>query len=402
MKWWKLLSGLYFIEIVCADPAHTLTIINNSGITLLEMVYVDDLHIRGCVYKKDFKSLHYLLSQRGEDLKILKKKGAYWLLQNLRRRPALVLGMIALFIIALYLPTRVLFVKVEGNQSVPSRLIEEKAQQCGIFFGASRRAVRSESTKNALLSIIPELQWTGVNTYGCVAVITVEERSNNNLNLQKSGVSSIVAARDGIICDIITQKGNLLCRVGQAVRKDQVLVSGYTDCGISIKAERAEAEIKALTSRQMEVITPIEYSIRSDSVQAENRFSLRFGKKIIKLWKDSGISDATCVKIYNEYSLMLPGGFCLPISIMHETMFYYNCIDTKAMDINQFQWVEPRSVQYLYQSMVAGKIVNATVSSDIYDAFFAQSGQYLCEEIISKSKNEGIIQSNGKESGESR
>lgn len=31
--------------------------------------------------------------------------------------------------------------------------------------------------KNALLSAIPELQWAGVNTYGCRAVISVRERT---------------------------------------------------------------------------------------------------------------------------------------------------------------------------------------------------------------------------------
>ena len=88
-------------------------------------------------------------------------------------RPVLLAGLGILFLLAMYLPSRVLFIRVEGNMQIPDRQILAAAEECGIRFGASRREVRSEKVKNALLSSVPQLQWAGVNTAGCVATISV-------------------------------------------------------------------------------------------------------------------------------------------------------------------------------------------------------------------------------------
>lgn len=393
MSFWKSISGLYLVEIVSAAPAQTLTAVNNAGITLLDFTYEDDLRVKGYVYRRDFKALQKLLSYRGEEITVLRKRGLYWIFRSFYSRPVLIVGMLLFLLMVLYLPTRVLFVQVEGNQNVPTKMIEEKAQQCGVYFGASRRSVRSEKTKNALLSAVPELQWAGVNTVGCVAVISVRERSEKEMDGNRTGVSSVIAARDGVVSNIIALRGNVLCKVGQAVKKDQVLVSGYTDCGISIKAERAEAEIMAFTTRQMQVITPAIYRVRGDATRCETRYSLQFGKNIINLWKDSGISDATCVKIYKVNHLTLPGGFQLPISVISETLTYYSSTDNACLD---FEWVEPLSKQYLIQSMTAGIIVDSNINTELNDSVLLQNGQYFCEEMIGQVHSEEIIQDHGK------
>lgn len=396
MRFWKSMAGLYYIEILSAAPPQTLTAINNMGITLFDIVYADDLRVKGYIYRKDFKALTDLLMHRGEELKVIRKSGIHWSIWNLWKRPVLIIGMFLFLFMVLYLPTRILFVEIEGNCVVPSKMIEEKAQECGISFGASRRTVRSEKTKNALLSAIPELQWAGVNTRGCVAVISVQERSEINDNSSSTGVSSIAAARDGIIQEIIVERGNLLCRIGQAVIKDQILVSGYTDCGISIKAERAEAEIMAYTVRQMNVVTPVGSYCRGKDIKKIKRYSLYFGKNIINFWKDSGISDAICVKIKKEYCLTLPGGFQLPFSIVEETLTYYDRVEMSFGDVGQFDWVELVSRQYLLEQMVSGEIRNSVVRTQITNGVFQLLGQYSCLEMIGQVRNEEIVRGNGK------
>lgn len=399
MGFWKSLSGLYFIEIISAAPARALTAINELGIILLDITYTDDLRVKGYVFRKDFKALQNLLAHRGEELNVIKKIGAYWTVRNLCKRPLLAIGMLVFLVLALYLPTRVLFVRIDGNKSVPARLISEKAQLCGIGFGASRRAVRSERTKNELLAVIPELQWVGVNTLGCVAVISVEERSTPDQPSGHEGVCSIVAARDGIISDMIVSKGNRLCNVGQAVKKGEVLVSGYTDCGISIKAERAEAEITAYTTRQLNAVTPATYGNRSEAVRKKTCYSLRVGKNIINFCKDSGISDTTCVKIRKEYYLTLPGGFQLPISILVDDLFYYNCDETVIPEAEQFGWVETAAAQYLREQMLSGEILSSIVHGQLDGEVFRQQTNYSCLEIIGQVRSEEILQGDGKTNG---
>ena len=47
-----------------------------------------------------------------------------------------------------------------------------------------------------------------------------------------------------------------LCAPGQAVSKGQVLISGYTDCGLCVLSQRAQGEVMAYTGRSFSALMP--------------------------------------------------------------------------------------------------------------------------------------------------
>lgn len=396
MGLWKSLAGVFSIEMISASPAEMLTAINDNGITVFDIVQTGDLSVKGNIYRSDYIRMEKLLARRGEEMKIIQKKGVFWTIAGLRKRPVLLVALAIYMVLIFYLPTRVLFVRVEGNQTVSAIKILEEAENCGIYFGASRREVRSERMKNALLAAVPQLQWAGVNTVGCVAVISVQERSIAPENGVTGGVSSIVAKCDGVIQELTVLRGNALCKVGQAVKAGQVLVSGYTDCGITVKAETAEAEVYAETRHALEVITPVLFDERMVQIREETNYSLLIGKKLINLFKGSGISDSSCVKMYKKYDLTLPGDFRLPVGLITEHYFFYDQQSTSESDENAFSWVKCQSEEYLLEQMLAGKILETELVTQLRADVFYQYGEYACLEMIGQVHSEEILQGNGK------
>lgn len=390
----KSLGGVVSIEITSADVAGVLREINAMDITLLNVIHTADLSVQCCLHRKDFAAVTKLLDRRGEKAEIVKKEGLYWTGIRVLKRPVLLVGMSILLLLAMFLPTRIFFVKVEGNTAIPSRLIIQKAELCGIAFGASRREVRSEKMKNALLAAIPELQWAGVNTSGCVATVSVREKSTAEIqNKTTDGVSSIIAARDGIITECTVLRGNALCRVGQAVKAGQTLVSGYTDCGISIQVTRADAQITAQTLRDLEVVTPASAAVRGEITGQETKYSLLIGKKLINFYKCSGISDTSCVKMYSEDYLTLPGGFQLPVALVTEQWIYYDTNAVQFMEEASYEWLEAYSEDYLLGQMIAGQILDAESLLRLQSGTCILTGQYACQEMIGQVVSEEIINS---------
>ena len=387
----RSINGMLRIQITSASPSDMLTAVNNCGIALFDVSYVDDLCVCASVFRCDYKTLIKLLTGRGDAVKVLHRDGLVWSLFGLKKRPVLLFGTMVLLVLSLYLPTRILFVEVEGNESIATELILDKAEQCGVRFGASRRELRSERMKNALLTAIPQLQWAGINTTGCVAVISVQERSTVVKKPQTHPVSSIVAARDGIIQQITVLQGNALCKVGDAVKEGQTLVSGYTDCGITIKAAEAKAEIYAQTIRELSVITPSDAAVRGELIGEETHYSLRIGKKVIKLYKDSGISVSSCVKIYSEAILTLPGGFQLPIALLSEQQLFYN-VDSYEETREATSWLENYAQSYLFNQMLAGQILSAETTTEEIDNACVFYGKYDCLEMIGRVRSEEIVQ----------
>lgn len=393
---WDSLSGVITVQITSASVPKLLSDVSANGITLQNVKSIDELTICGEINRRDYQQLKILIESHGAELAVYERKGVFWTLLRLAKRPVLIGGFLLLVILVIYLPTRILFVQVEGNAVVPSRLILEKADSCGIRMLAERQTVRSEKVKNMLLEAIPELQWAGVNTRGCIAIISVREKTEINVPEPQPAVSSIVAHRDGVIHSCTVLKGNPLCTVGQAVKAGQTLVSGYTDCGLAIRATNAQAEIMAQTNHVIDVVAPLATSKRSEEIDREQKISLRIGKKLIKFNNDSGISDTTCVKIYHEKQLTLPGGFRLPISIITEEIIYYELKEPVFDEGADFSWVSLGAEEYLLNQMIAGQILGKQISFDLLGELCKLRGQYACLEMIGRVRVEEFIKNNGK------
>lgn len=391
MDLWHSLNGLVELEIISADPAASLSRIYNLGIPLENVKFVDELTIRFRVRRQNLKRILVLTETRGEQWKILAYKGLYWRMMALLKRPVLLLGLAVLVFLTVFIPTRVLFFRIEGNVNVPDNRILELASQYGIQFGASRRDVRSEKVKNALLGAIPELEWVGINTAGCVATISVRERQVAENQTQTSGISSIVAARDGVIQEITVTGGSPSVKQGQAVKAGQVLISGYTDCGLSIRAQRAKGEIYATTSRKITFVMPENTASKGEEIFKFTKYSVIIGKKRINFYQGSGILDNSCVKMYEENYVMLPGGFYLPIAIVIETWIEYEQNTPTASTEEHESVLSHLAESYLRDQMIAGKILSKDEAFSQQDGCLLLEGEYGCLEMIGKERNEEII-----------
>ncbi len=389
MDFWGSISGTVRLILTSADLTGALERMEKQRVPVLDCDYIDSLHIEFTIRKKDLSKVLALAEKRGDMAEILHQRGLFFVFRSLAKRPVLIFGVLAILIFSCWLPSRVLFVCVEGNALVPARQILEEAELCGIGFLASRMEVRSEKMKNALLEAMPQLQWAGINTYGCTAVISVKERNDLQREPQTAGITNVIAVRDGIIRDMTVLQGTALCHSGQAVKEDQILVSGYTDCGIYIKGGQAKAEIYGDTMRELSAVLPVNYSGRCTPLTSEKKISLIIGKKRINLFKGSGISGSTCAKIYEEKYLTLPGGFVLPIAIARETWFEYETQPLKvdSEDCNFSQW----AAWYLQEQMIAGKI---SIADQVYsqtESFCRLDGIYRCYELIGITREEERI-----------
>ena len=266
------------MEFTSASPEEILEAASEAGIPLYAVRQIDELTCQIGIRHRDFRHLSRILNRRGAGLRILNRSGIYWSVKTFLNRPILIGCFLLLLILSVYLPTRVLFVSVEGNTKLPGRLILAAAEDCGVRFGASRKLVRSEQVKNRLLSSLPQLQWAGVNTRGCTAVISVRERMEKETETEDNLVTSLIADRDGYILSATVTRGTPMVVPGQSVTKGQLLVSGFTDCDFCIRATRAEGEILAQTNRSLKVLIPQKYAAVKSAQDTYRKISLLIGK----------------------------------------------------------------------------------------------------------------------------
>ena len=111
---------------------------------------------------------------------------------------------------------------------------------------------------------------------------------------------------------------------------------------------------------------------------------------MINLCNHSGIRDATCVKMYEEDNLTLPGDFQLPISLIKIS---HQCYDITSAEITDdvYLWLPQYARMYLQTQMIAGEILNEDLVWNISDQICMLTGSYACQEMIGQVKSEEIV-----------
>ena len=385
MTFWRSLSGEVLVELITADPAGSLAAIAQMGLPIRQVLPEGELTLSFRIRRQNLKALNGLAVKRGEKLTIQRYLGLYYTFRSLFRRRLLLMGVSLLLLSALLIPTRILFFRVTGNSRIPAGEILAAAEDCGLRFGVNRRGLRSEKIKNSLLSIIPELKWVGVNTYGCVAEIRVAEKPPSvPMEQQANGLSHLAAARDGVIQDVTVTRGTALCAPGQTVTQGEILISGLMDCGITQKATVAQGEVTALTSRSFFAVTPENRLVRDGLPKKVTRWSLVLGKKRIKLWIGSGIWGTECDRMYQEYQLTLPGGFRLPVALAADRFCISPLREEAVPETEAGALLRILSESSLKADMLAGMIQKKQEALSHTTGRYCLTGAYTCREVISR------------------
>ena len=171
------------------------------------------------------------------------------------------------------------------------------------------------------------------------------------------------------------------------------MISGYTDSGLLIRAEAASGEVFAKTKHQFTVISDTNALVRHEKREENHTYWFFVGKKLLKLWKDSGISGASCVKMYKLKHLTLPGGFQLPIGILIQTEIPYTC---NTQNLESLPWLEARCQDYLLTQMNAGRIQGGYILPVVLDDLISAECNYTCQEMIGQVRYEETVTDYGK------
>ena len=380
------------LHMICADINGLLDNLNHAGVTLFQLTIEDELNFRAEAEQAHVDLIREITEKRGGVVKILQDSWGSRLIRALQARIVMLTGILLLLCATVFLQGRILVIRVSGNCEIPTAYIVEALEMSGVRFGAATRFVRSEKVKNELMEQIPELKWVGVNVGGSVVTVSVKEKSLQNKVESNPEPANMVATCDGVILDMTTTAGTACCSVGQVVRKGQVLISAYTECGKVLLMTRAKGEVIAQTKHVISAISPTDFVTRGAEREKSVHYSLKIGKKLINFCKDGGISDGRCVKIYDEIEWTLPGGHFLPVTLVKETRIYYDDVESVFCCDADHGWLIQAAKDYQGSTMIAGQILEENCKVECAQHICHVQATFTCREMIGRIHTEQILQ----------
>lgn len=319
------LQGSEWVEIQCACPERVLNLLGTRNILFWDLTWESEICMRMRLPVRQDALLRQVAQQTGAEITVLRRRGAPAVWKRMRKRYVLLAGF-ALFWLLLFGGN--LFIwefRVSGNETVPTETVLRALENYGITIGSPGLEIDQEDMRNHVLLELHDISWLTVNVKGCVAHVQVVERQRPPEIAEKTGVWNIVAKRDGLVTQVQALNGRAMAAPGSTVVEGQLLISGiYEPKEGRTYMTHSLGTVTARTWYTMSVSVPLEIREKSGEKREKSALSVDLGKKRIKLWGRGSISGASCDKITYYHPLSLPGGLRLPITMVRESVTYYD------------------------------------------------------------------------------
>lgn len=377
------------VEVISGDLPAFLEMAANRGVQAKRIVRLDVVTAFMQVNSREADIMAQIALKRGDTCNLIRGIPINVFIRNALSRWVIILCSMLLLIVSLYIPTRVLFVRVDGNARVSTAQIALAVEKCGIYFGADRRTIRSVTVKNGLLELIPDIGWACINTSGCVATINVIEKlTSPQEESENIDFSGIYAVKDGIVQNITVYSGFAEVTPGQAVKAGQRLVTGSQQDGALIRKTRSSAEIFAVTTSDLDAVYMSEADNMVINGESTTHYSLIVGKKLVNFVKRSRICTHECDKIEKEIYLSLPGGFVLPVGIAVQSCICYHSTTDDECDQSNALMAERYMHQYISDNLVAGRVLRMEYLPHEVSCNNRISVRFYCYEMIGRERIE--------------
>ncbi|MDD2503107.1 MAG: sporulation protein YqfD [Clostridia bacterium] len=252
---WNYLIGYVIIRVEGLSLEKFINLTITKGIHLWGIQRHNYTTLTARISIRGFRQLHAISHKIRCRIRIVEKRGLPFILFRYRRRKMLAIGILACLLILYGLSLFIWTVEVQGTETVePSKILSDM-ESMGVRPGVLKSSVDTLLIENQLMIHIRKLSWASLEIRGSKAILRVKESVLPPVMEERDTPSNLIAAKDGIIQNIIALDGQAVVEKGQTVKQGQLLVSGIIDhpATIGVRYVHSMGQIMARTWYEEEV-----------------------------------------------------------------------------------------------------------------------------------------------------
>lgn len=201
--------------------------------------------------------LAYYAEKTGCQMELISCGGLPVQIRRLCKRQFFAAGILC-FVGMLYLLSSFVWeVDVEGNERLTKEEILQACAEYDLHPGSWKRRVDTKTVTKALLTEFSDISWVSVGIDGTDATIHIAETVVAPEMVDKTTPCDIIAEKDGLILQIVAERGTPQVQVGDVVQKGDVLISSSVLVGVEGEEQHTEyvAAAGAVQARTWERLT---------------------------------------------------------------------------------------------------------------------------------------------------
>lgn len=270
---YRFFCGILEVRFSGVYPEKIFNLFAKNRITVWNSRFKDS-RIHTFITVKDFKRLRKILKKSGVRVHILKKKGFPFFISRYKKRFGIFAGIILFFCILQYMSGYIWVIDINGNKEVSDREIISACEELGIESGCKRSGIDAKIQAQELLLKNEKLSWASLNIEGCKLTVNVTEVTPKSEDT--SVATNLKASADGVIKKIDITMGNSVVKVGDTVKKGDLLVSGIIENMRGTKFVHSMGSVTAETEEILTLKEDYKTEITYPTGKQKNKYVLEF------------------------------------------------------------------------------------------------------------------------------
>ena len=279
----------YSIISSAKDNAEKIINICNESTIPFSSVKIEEESLSFCVPLVFERKLLKIAKNSGIELSVTSRKGLPALLYRYRMRAGILVGLIISLSIYIFSSGLVWDIRIDGAKRVNEQKLLATFSECGLSVGTKIRDIDADVLENQILILSDEISWVSINLSKNVANVEIRETDYAPPNEYGDALySNVVASQSGTIVSFEDVRGNIAVDIGEAVCRDQLLISGISgEEGSPTHLTNAHGRVFAEVEEVIEIKIPKIYrkKVTTESIKSEK--SLFFFKNEIKFFSNS-------------------------------------------------------------------------------------------------------------------
>ena len=296
-----------------------INICKNNKITIWNLKRKDNIELNLNVRIKEFKEICKIARKTGCKVKIKNKKGIPFLLHRYKKRKIFFILLILLALIIGLSSCFVWNVEIKEENGYELENIREDIEKAGLKVGIFKGKINTKEIINKIRLERKDVAWMGIELKGTNAIVKLVKSDEKPDIINEDEYCNIISDKEGIITKISVQNGTANVKVGDTVKKGDILVNGWMEgkfTGIRYVHSLAEIEAKVWYTESIKIpykVTETRYTGNEEEKYGIkfNNFQINFTKKYSKFKIYDTIETENKIKLFSD--------FYLPISIVKTT-----------------------------------------------------------------------------------
>lgn len=182
--------------------------------------------ITACTSVGGYRKIRKASKESGMKTRLLKKSGLRFIISENKVRSGLAVGAIAFMLILITLSQFAWRIEVIGNTEIEDETILSVYEEYGVKTGVKISDLDLGQITEKVLERLTDISWASVNKKGSMLCIEVREKRKIPELYDASVPTNVVASEDGLVLSSDILRGTEEVKVGSAVRKGDLLISG--------------------------------------------------------------------------------------------------------------------------------------------------------------------------------